>query len=117
VAVYTFLGSTQTVTITAGQKIEVTATAALGTTIAGGATLSRLAIGQKLSTATNPSDNGGDYIENIQAPQNSRLPYTLNTIFTNLPAGTYQFGMIYFGNGTNWNSNEWTRVSVKVINP
>jgi hypothetical protein len=117
VTAYAFLGSVATVTITAGQKVEVTATAALGTTSVGGATMSRLAIGQKISTATAPSANGNDWIENTQIGQNTRLPITLNTIFTGLAAGSYQFGMIYQGGGTNWNNNDWSRVSVKIINP
>lgn len=116
---YSFIGTTQTITITAGQKIEVIATSALGSTIAGGATMSRLSIGHRLTSGTTILDNGADYIENMRVPQNSRFPVTLNTIFTSLPAGTYQIGMVYIsgtGNGVNWNSNDWSRLSIKILN-
>lgn len=58
-------------------------------------------------------------LQNLKAPVNARLPYTLNATFTNLPAGTYTFGMIYQcdpGTGANWNSNDILRLFANVYN-
>lgn len=115
---YQFIGSTVTVTITAGQKIEVIASAGLGTTAAAGAQMNRIAIGYQTAGGTIFDQNSDWTLYKIINGQ--RDVVTLNTIFTNLPAGTYTVGMAYVtatGNAANFNANDWTRVSAKVINP
>jgi hypothetical protein len=117
---YQFTGPTVTATITAGQKVEVTTTCMMGTSVAGGANMTRVSIVRKSPTDPFPVDNGGDWVGGLWMPQNTRLPITLNTIFTSLPAGTYQFGFGYqgsVGQAAQWNTNDWVRISVKVINP
>lgn len=107
------------VTVAAGQKVLVTATAALGTNIPGGATLLKLNLGYKLTSATTIGEPTTDYLEGLKIPQNTRLPFTLSGIFTGLAAGTYNFGMVYAattGQGANWNSNDYYRIDITVIN-
>ncbi len=119
-SLYTFLGATASTLVSQGQMVEVTATVTLGSSLSGGAIMNRLSICQQSTVASDPSDNGTDYILGTSVTQDTKLPVTLNTIFTGLAPGTYQFGMGYItgaGHTAGWNSNGWTRVSVKVFNP
>lgn len=115
---YQFIGATQSVTITAGQKIEVTATIALGTTnTTTGATMNRISIGRKSGTSA-IVDNGADYIAGYKLI-NQKSIVTLSTIFSGLAAGTYTVGMVYqnaVGQSVLWNNNDWSRITVKIIN-
>ena len=118
-AAYAFIGATVNVTVTsATQAVHVTATKALGSTTAGGASSLRLSVCRRTagSTAT-PVDNN-DYMQGLRIAQNQRLPFTLSTRFSNLPAGTYEVGLCGYtmtvGEGVKWNSNEWGRISAFV---
>lgn len=111
-----FVGPTVSVTITAGQKIHLVATKAMGSTIAGGATGLDIFPGYQLSTATTPTASGNG-IYGIQCSQNSRTPYTVNYVFTGLAAGTYTIGMVCRSpTPANWNLNEYGYTSVIVVN-
>ena len=80
-----------------------------------------LAFRQKLTSAANPSDNFGDFLDGVRVPQNIRIPFTLTTRFSGLPAGTYTFGLCGFvtvaASLPNWNNNEWSRTQVTVSTP
>lgn len=112
---WNFVGSTQVVTIKAGQMIEVTATLVLGSAAVGGATMDNISIGKRL-IGSGISDNGLDNVVGLKAGQNMKLPLTLSTIFTGLAAGTYEIGMVYITSTSNWNNNGRSRLTVKVLN-
>ena len=97
------------------QIVFVSGEVALGVfNIAGGASGLSLAL-----CRTSPDglvDNGNDWLGGLQVPNNTRLPFSLSTRFTSLPAGAYQVGICgRVSNGAaNWNNNEWSRVTVIV---
>jgi hypothetical protein len=115
---YAFLGPTVAAPITAGQVIIVHAQAGLGSVAAGGATLFKLSICQRVNgTTVTPADHGGDYMESLRVPQNTRLSFALSTRFAGLTAGTYQVGLCYLtvaGQAATWNSNDWGRITAIV---
>lgn len=110
-----FIGPTQSsVTITAGQKVYVTVSKALGSTVAGGGVALDLYMGYQLSSATTPTVVGNGIFDN-RCAQNTRQVYTMTWCFTGLAAGTYTFGMV--GNSTtpsSWNSNEFGYITTMV---
>lgn len=111
-ASYAFLGPTASVTVATGDIVLVDATAALGTTTAGGAVLARLQICYRQSGATDLAEYEFDYLENIRYPENSRFPATLSAQIDGL-AGTYDVGLCYraeAGQTAAWNNNDWLRV-------
>ncbi|USN99963.1 MAG: hypothetical protein H6810_04685 [Phycisphaeraceae bacterium] len=112
-----FLTPTATVTITAGQKIYVSANAAFGSTIAGGADNLDIFIGYRVSgSGATPTTVGGG-IFNLRVQQNTRVPMGISAVISNLVAGTYDVGMVGDDDGNgNWNNNEWGYVSVIVLN-
>lgn len=112
-----FIGPTQAnVTITAGQKVYVTVSKALGSTVAGGGVALDLYMGYQLSSATTPTVVGGGIFDN-RCAQNTRQVYTMTYCFSGLAAGTYTFGMV--GNSTtpsSWNSNEFGYITTMIYN-
>ena len=116
---YSFIGVTSQVVVTAGQVVDITATCNLGTSIIGGARMEKLGIGFRKLPATTVNGQG-DYMLGIQIPQFSRMPFTLHNIIEGLTPGTYEVGMVYTceaGQSVKWNSNDWSKVAVKIINP
>lgn len=111
-----FLSTTLNVTITAGQKIHVTATQTFGSTaLLGGGGLD-IYIGYRLVGAPAISLAGGGMWDN-RVPQNTRIPFTVSAVLTGLPAGTYEVGMAGDDDGNGmWNNMEWGYVSVIVLN-
>ncbi|MBK9127766.1 MAG: hypothetical protein IPM13_08180 [Phycisphaerales bacterium] len=112
-----FLSATATVTITAGQKIFVSASKAFGSTTAGGASTLNLFIGYRLNGGSTVTTVGGGILGN-RVPQNTRIPMSLSGVITALPAGTYQVGLVGACDASqvaNWNSNEWSYVSAIVL--
>ena len=117
---YTFLGANSPeVSVVAGQKVLVTVTARQGTNGTGGASLNRLNIGHQQQGSTTIVEQLSDWMGICTIFQNTRLPFTLRQIFLNLPTGSYYFGMIYQADraeGAKWNSNEWSRGQVTIVN-
>jgi hypothetical protein len=115
---YSFFGTNYaTANINGDQTIIVEATATLGSTAVGGATLERLSICKRVSGSTTLVDNGADYASGLSVPQNSRLPFSLSTRFSGLPAGAYDVGICYltlFGQAATWNNNDWVRTMVLI---
>jgi hypothetical protein len=110
-----FISIPVSVTITAGQKVYVAVSKALGSTAAGGANSLNLYMGYQLSTATVPTTVGGGII-GLSCLQNTRQTYSMTWVYTGLPAGTYNFGMVSISsNAANWNSNEYSYVTVLVF--
>jgi hypothetical protein len=112
-----FLSPTVTVTITAGQKIHVTANRAFGTTAAGGADNLDLYVGYRVAGSGDvPTEIGGGML-NMRVSQNTRIPMGISGVISGLAAGTYEVGMAGDDDGNgNWNNNEWGYVSVLVLN-
>lgn len=117
---FRFMPVSLTITVNGTQDVEITATAALGTNSTTNSPLMhKMALGYKSTSGAVFVVDPVSFLQNLKAPVNSRLPYTLNTIFQNIPAGTYTFGMIYqcdAGTGANWNSNDMLRIVAKVFN-
>ncbi len=111
-----FLSPVVTVTIAqTSQKVFVTASKSLGSSLSGGASQLNLYICYRLTTGTIASI--GDGIWSSQVPQNTRLPFNISGIITNRPAGTYEVGMCgTSATPANWNLNEWGYVSAIVMN-
>lgn len=116
---YRFMGPTLTITVTAGQTVELSGTAMLGT-ITAAATMSKFALGAKFVSATsNIFADPGTFVANMKLPAGCRLPCTLIGNFDSLSPGTYIFGVIYqcnTGQSATFNSNDWVRLSAKVFN-
>ena len=110
-----FVGPTVTHTIAAGDVVYMTANHYLGTGSVAASGLFLHACRQA-STATNPS-GVGEQMDNGRLPANTRISWGVNGVFSGLAAGTYQFGMCYATNSTNWNSHNAGRVSTMVVNP
>jgi hypothetical protein len=111
-----FLSPTVGVTITAGQKIHVTATQTFGSTAVGGAASLDIHIGYRLMPSGTLTLVGGGMWDN-RVPQNTRWPFTVSAVITGLPAGSYLVGMAGDDDGNgNWNNMEWGYVSVIVLN-
>ncbi len=111
-----FIGPTLNVTITAGQKIHMVCTKALGSTAVGGANgLNIYAAYQNTSGGTLTTQGGG--IMGISVPQNTRIPITMTWVFSGLSAGTYTIGIAgSAATPANWNSNEYGYISVFTFN-
>ncbi len=113
-ATLAFIGVTTTVTITAGQRIMMSVSQALGSTLVGGASSLNIYPAYQLSGGGLVTALGGG-IFGIQCPQNTRQTVSINGIFT-LPAGTYTIGMAGSStNSANWNNNEWGYLSYMIF--
>ena len=111
-----FLAVSTTVTITEGQNIFVASSRAFGTTSVGGASGLWIDIGFRVSGSSDIPSVLGDGLFNLQLPQDSRVPFSINGIITGLAAGTYEVGMVGRNNGgTDWNSNDYGYTSAIVL--
>jgi hypothetical protein len=111
-----FIGPTLDVPVTAGQKLILTVSKIMGTTLAGGAD------GLTLYPCSQPAAGGslifyGGGLVGLTAPPNSRNLYGVNTVITGLNTGTYTVGMC---GGVPipgvWNNNDNGYISVIVTN-
>jgi hypothetical protein len=112
-----FISTTVTLTITTGQKVLVTAHAALGSTLVGGASGLDLFIGSQSTSIGSPVVTHGGGIFGLTSAQNQRQTYGMSWVVTGLAGGTYRFGLL--GRAAvpaNWNNNEFSYVSVLVFN-
>jgi len=117
-AALSFLSTTQTVTIAAGQKVLVIANAGMGSTAPGGANGLSLFPGYRNTSAGSITAFGGGII-GLTVPQNQRHTFGVNSVITGLPAGTYEFGLAGLAvsaAAANWNGNDFAYVTVIVIN-
>jgi len=113
-----FLSVTVNLTVGANANVHVSANKAFGSVAAGGASglfifpcYQNTVLGSSIVTI------GAD-IAGLQVPQNSRMVAGITGIAGPLAAGTYKFGMCGASVPTpaNWNSNEYSYVSVFVLN-
>ena len=111
-----FLSATVVMTVEEGQSVFVSSTRAFGTTSSGGAAGLDLYIGYRVEGSGDvPTLSGGGML-NMSMPNGARVPFAINSIIPNLPAGTYRFGMVGDDDGDgNWNSNDWGYTSVIVL--
>lgn len=121
---FAFIGPYVTLTPATGEALYIDATVALGSTASGGASNLDLSIGYRVTgSGAAPIDGISDFLQGLKVPQNIRIPFALNRIIATgvLTAGTsYDVGLVGrtpFGAGTNWNSNDWVRVSVLRFRP
>ena len=122
---FAFLAVTAQATVAANQSVTVVSSKALGSGAAGGATNLRLTVcrqstvvGSAITTATGATSGFGDAMDTLRVPQNTRLPFTMSSIFKNLPAGTYNFGLCgYLTAASTWDSNDWSHTTVQVSSP
>jgi hypothetical protein len=113
--VLAFLGPTVNVTLAAGQRAHLVTDKAFGSTAGGG--------GQDLdvwacyqNTAGGAITQQGNAMLDMRVPQNTRLPFGINFIYSGLAAGTYSIGLCGFtSNPASWNFNEWGYTSALVF--
>lgn len=107
-----FITPTLTISLQQGQSVFLTATRALG----GYAPANELGTYPAYqSTAPNsPIVNLGLGLFGQQVPANTRINFSINGVFENLPAGTYKFGMSGITSSPNWSNSEWGYVSALV---
>jgi len=108
-----FISSPVTVTIAAGQKVLVISSRALG----GYAAANGLGIYPACQSTVpgSPIQTLDLGIFGLQVPANTRSTFSINGIFTDLPAGTYKFGMAGITSSPNWTNSEWSYTSVLVF--
>lgn len=111
-----FVAGQATVTIAAGQKIFVMSTATLGA-FATPATSLNLWVCQKLQSAAQPTVDVGGGTFGLATAANTRQHYSLSTIFTGLPAGTYSVGLCGYSTEltSHWTNNEYGYTTALVI--
>lgn len=109
-ATFTMIGPASSVTVTASQKVFVSASAGLGGTAAHSGLDLILCYNQGGANTTDPylgiyglSDNGA-----------SRHTFALSGVLT-LPAGTYNVGLCGRTSAATWNSNEYVYVTTMVV--
>lgn len=115
---YAFLSPAPVITITSStQKVIVTSHKGLGSVAAGGASSLDIWVGYRLVGSGGDPTTVGSGIYGLRVPQNTRVPFGINGIITNLPPGDYEVGMV--GNGyttfANWNNNEYGYTTALVI--
>jgi len=110
--VLSFITPTITITLQAGQKVFLVATRALG----GYAAANELGIypAYQSTVAGSPIVNLSLGMFGHQVPANTRINFSVNGVFENLPAGTYKFGMSGITSSPNWTNSEWGYVSALV---
>jgi hypothetical protein len=98
------------------QRIVVTSSKQLGSSISGGANSLDLAIGYSTTSSQTPVTNVGAGSYSYACLQNERNNYTLSYTITGLAAGTYYFGLIGKCSNANWNLQEYSYTTVLVFN-
>jgi hypothetical protein len=111
-ATLSFIGPSASVAITTGQRIHVTAHAALGAGSIAAASLN-LYICQRASGGPLTTVGGGVF--GLTSPANQRQLYGLSAVVTGLAAGTYQVGLCGSTSNANWNNNDFAYVSALVL--
>jgi hypothetical protein len=108
-----FISDPVIITITAGQKVFVTSSRAMG----GYAAASDLNIFPAYQSVEPGSavQNLSLGIDGMQVPANTRITFSISGIFKDLPAGTYRFGMSGYSSSPNWLNCEWSYTSVLVF--
>jgi hypothetical protein len=110
------IGPLATVTVAAGQKVIVMVSGALGSTAVGGANSLNIYPGYRTSPGGVVNTSGAG-IFGLTCAQGQRHIYSVDGVITDLPPGTYDFGMAVIStNGANWNNNEYGYVTVIVTN-
>ncbi len=110
-----FLGPQVTLTVAVGQKVQMSASCALGSTI--GANGLNIWPGYQLNSGGAITTlSGGSFGYGVA--QNTRHSFSVHWVFVGLPAGTYKFGMAGYCTTTaaNWNSNEYGFVTAVLFN-
>jgi archaellum component FlaG (FlaF/FlaG flagellin family) len=114
-AALAFIGPTVNVTLAAGQRAHMVVEKALGSTAAGGAIDLDTYPCHQLTGGGALTVNGAGIFDQ-RVPQNIRIPFGMNWVYSGLPAGTYTIGMCGFtSNAAAWNNNEWGYISALVF--
>lgn len=108
-----FISPTLTVTIKAGQKVFLVVSRAMGGYFAANELLIYPAY--QSTTLNSPVVNLNLGLGGLQVPGNSRITFSINGVFSNLPPGTYKFGMSGVTTSPNWINTEWGYVSALVF--
>jgi hypothetical protein len=107
-----FIAAPVTVNVTAGQKVFVDSSAALGGMAASSSLDLFICYGQG---ATVSSVGAGVF--NLHTSGASRQTYALNAVITGLATGTYSVGLCgRSSSAATWNDDEWSYTSAMVVN-
>lgn len=111
----TFIGPTVTLSVTSTtQTVFVTASRAMGSSVAGGASALNLYVCRQLGVAAPVALGAGSFGQTCL--QNTRTPMGLNAVFTGLAAGSYLFGLCATVSNANWDNNEFGYTSAILMN-
>lgn len=109
-----FLSVVVSAPVATGQRVHLVASKAFGTLNATGAGNLKIYACYRLYGSTASPSIIGDGIFDLQLPANTRSVFTVTGVASNLPAGTYNFGMCGSTVSTVWTWNEFSLVSVIV---
>jgi hypothetical protein len=111
-----FIGPVATVTVASGQRVHVSASRALGTTLATATSLNLYVCYRASGSTATPSTVGGGIWGN-RVVANTRVPMGITAVISGL-AGSYTVGMCgSSSDAASWNSNEYGYVSALVFQP
>ena len=113
-----FLAPPVNVTISAGQKIIMHATKALGSTAVGGATELAIYACYRSTVAGSQLITQGGGLVGLRVAQNTRHTFSINWAYTGLTTGTWEIGMCGYGQvqPANWNSQDYGYTTTFVTN-
>ena len=94
----------------------VTSSVSLGSTSGGGADRLDLSLGYS-TTANGTPTLVGTLMNDLAVQRNDLLVFTLSTIVSGLPAGTYFFAMAGSTLDTGWNNTDNGQTSAFIIRP
>jgi hypothetical protein len=112
-----FVGPTVIVNVATGQRVHITAGGAFGTIspLATGLLVSACYRASPVVMPAPPPIVAVDLL--VQTTANNRVTPTLSTTVTGLVPGNYEFGCCAYSSDVNWNSNDFSFVSVLVFQP
>lgn len=114
---YGRVGASVLATIAANQKVHFVASKFMGSSVAGGANgLNIVPCSQTTVAGSTPAIAGAGKFGGTVV-QNTRLDWSIQHVFTGLPAGTYNFSMcVSTPIPANWNLNEFGYAAIIVTN-
>lgn len=112
-----FLAPTVSVTVQAGDRVVMTSVKTLGSVTAGGA--SNLQVFGCSQLEGSPIEETGGGMLGLRVPQNTSLPFAVNTVFSDLAPGTYSVGLCgrtgTAAQAEAWNDNEYGYTTALIV--
>jgi hypothetical protein len=112
-----FVGPTITIHVNAGQKVFLTADAALGTSNSSGASDLSLVLVEQPSGGGSliPGNDINGGLSGLSVPGNTRADFGLNALYPVTATGNYTFGLAGFSSDSGWNNNDFLELTLLVL--